>query len=59
MSSKVSVSFFAVLLAVVLGYLAYDPTAAQSVANWVKRQVGDAPEMKPVGAPNYMPVLPN
>jgi hypothetical protein len=57
--SKPSLTLAAVLLAGALGYLANDPSAARSAVNWVRRQVGmTAPEMKPVGAPNYMPVVP-
>jgi hypothetical protein len=48
----------AVLLAAALGYLAYDPSVAQSATNWVRRQVGNKPQMKDVGSPNYMPVTP-
>ncbi|MBN9122377.1 MAG: hypothetical protein J0I06_25090 [Planctomycetes bacterium] len=54
--SKIAV--VAVLLAAVVGYLAYDPSAAQDAANWVRRQVGTTPKMKDVGSPNYMPVVP-
>ena len=54
--SKIAV--VAVLLAAGLGYLAFDPTAAQSAWNWVCRQVGEKPQMKDVGSPNYMPVTP-
>jgi hypothetical protein len=57
--SKVSLTLVAVLLAGALGYLAYDRAAARSAVNWVRRQVGmGTPELKPVGAPNYMPVVP-
>ena len=55
--SKIAVA--AVLIAAGLGYLAYDPSAAQTAANWVRRQVGSAPKVKDVGAPNYMPVMPS
>ena len=48
----------AALLAAAVGYLAYDPSVAQSAANWVRRQVGNKPQMKDVGSPNYMPVTP-
>jgi hypothetical protein len=54
--SKIAV--VAALLAAVVGYLAYDPSAAKDAANWVRRQVGDKPQMKDVGSPNYMPVVP-
>lgn len=54
--SKIAV--VAVLLAAVVGYLAYDPSAARSVADWVRRQVGNKPQMKDVGSPGYMPVTP-
>jgi len=43
---------------VAVGYLAFDPTAARDVSNWIRRQVGNKPEMKDVGSPNYMPVVP-
>jgi hypothetical protein len=56
--SKISVSLVAVVFTVVIGYLAYNPAAAQRAVNWVRYQVGSTPEMKPVGAPNYMPILP-
>jgi hypothetical protein len=56
---KPSVVLFAALLAGVLGYLAYDPSAAQSAVNWVRRQVnGGPPKVKDVGSPNYMPMVP-
>jgi len=55
--SKIAV--VAVLIAAGLGYLAYDPSAAQSAANWIRRQVGSTPKVKDVGAPNYMPVMPS
>lgn len=48
----------AVLLMAALGYLAYDPSVAQDVTNWVRRQVGGRPQIKDVGSPNYMPVVP-
>jgi hypothetical protein len=54
--SKIAV--VAVLLAAVVGYLAYDPSAAGAAANWVRRQVGGKPQIKDVGSPNYMPVVP-
>ena len=54
--SKVAV--VAVLLAAVVGYLAYDPSVAQDAANWIRRQVGSTPKVKDVGSPNYMPVTP-
>lgn len=56
--SKVSVGLVAVLLAVGIGYLAYDPSAGKSAVNWVRRQFGSTPQIKDVGAPNYMPVVP-
>ncbi|QJW99751.1 hypothetical protein [Frigoriglobus tundricola] len=55
---KPSVLLAAVLLAAGLGYLAYDPSAARSAADWVRRQVGQTPRLKDVGSPNYMPVTP-
>jgi hypothetical protein len=54
-------SFTAVLAAVLaagIGYLAFDPTAARDLSNWVKRQVGEAPDAKKFGHPNYTPVVP-
>jgi hypothetical protein len=54
--SKIAV--VAVLLAAVVGYLAFHPSAARDAANWVRRQVGSTPQMKDVGSPNYMPVVP-
>jgi len=41
-----------------LGYFAFNPDAARGAANWVRRQVGSAPKVRDVGAPNYMPVVP-
>ncbi len=55
---KPSVTLAAVLLAVGLGYLAYDPSVARVAADWVRRQVGQTPRLKDVGSPNYMPVTP-
>jgi hypothetical protein len=52
------VALVAVLLAAVVGYLAFDPSAAQDAANWVRRQVGSTPKVKDVGSPSYMPVTP-
>jgi len=54
---KPSVLLFAALVAGALGYFALTPGAARDAANWVRRQVGTAPNV-PVGAPNYMPVVP-
>lgn len=54
-------SFTAVLVVVVvagIGYLAFDPTAARDLSNWVKRQVGGAPDGKQFSHPGYMPVVP-
>lgn len=56
--SKISVGLIAVLLAGVIGYLVYDPSAGQAAVNWLRRQVGKPPQMKDVGSPNYMPVVP-
>jgi hypothetical protein len=39
-----------------LAYLAFHPTAAQDLSNWVQRQVGGTG--KRIGHPNYTPVLP-
>lgn len=55
---KPSVILVAVLLAAVLGYLAYDPSAGRDAVNWARRQLGSTPQMKDVGSPNYMPVTP-
>jgi len=42
-----------------VGYLAYDPSAARSVVNWTRRQLGTGgPDLKPMGTPNYTPVTP-
>ena len=54
--SKIAV--VALLLAGAVGYLAYDPSAAQSAVNWVRRQVSGRPQIKDVGSPNYTPVTP-
>ena len=54
--SKIAVA--AVLLLAAVGYLAFDPSAARDVSNWVRRQVGGKPQIKDVGSPNYMPVVP-
>jgi hypothetical protein len=56
--SKISVALIGVVLLGVVGYLAYDPSAAESAVNWVRRQFGAAPKVKDVGSPNYMPVVP-
>ena len=55
---KISVALVAVLLAAAVGYLAYDPSAGTAAVNWVRRQFGGTPQMKDVGSPNYMPVVP-
>jgi|GEM_PF-2982116 len=56
---KSSVLIVAVLLAAVVGYLAYDPSAGRDAVNWTRRQFGmNAPDLKPMGTPNYMPVVP-
>lgn len=56
--SRLSLTLVAVLLAAALGYLAYDRSAATTAVNWLRRQAGmSAPELKPVGAPNYMPIV--
>lgn len=55
---KPSVILAAVVLAVALGYLAYDPSAGRAAVNWARRQLGSTPQMKDVGSPNYMPVTP-
>jgi hypothetical protein len=54
--SKITV--LAVLLVAVLGYLAYDPSAAKSAVNWARRQINGVPQVKDVGSPNYMPITP-
>ena len=54
--SKIAV--VSVLLAAVVGYLAFDPSAANDAANWARRQVGGKPQIRDVGSPNYMPVVP-
>lgn len=54
---KPSVLLVAAVLVGGLAYFAFNPGAARDAANWVRRQVGDAPNV-PVGAPNYMPVVP-
>jgi hypothetical protein len=50
----------AVLLAAGVGYLAYDPSAARPAINWCRKQLGikGNESMKPIGSPNYMPVVP-
>jgi hypothetical protein len=56
---KLSVTLLAVLLAGVVGYLAYDPSAAKSAVNWTRRQLNiGGSDLKPMGTPNYMPVTP-
>lgn len=55
---KPSVLVFAALVLGALGYFALNPDAAREAANWVRRQIGGAPKMRDVGAPNYMPVVP-
>ena len=41
-----------------LAYLAFHPTAARDLSNWVRRQVGDAPSPTGTGTLNYAPVVP-
>jgi len=55
---KISVALSAVLIAGVVGYLAYNPSAGKSAVDWVRRQVSGPPKVKVVGSPNYMPVTP-
>jgi hypothetical protein len=55
---KPSVLLFAALVLGALCYFAFNPDAARGAANWVRRQVGSAPKVRDVGAPNYMPVVP-
>jgi hypothetical protein len=56
---KISVGLIAVLLAGGVGYLAYNPQAARDAANWLSRQFNiDRTDTKPMGTPNYMPVVP-
>jgi hypothetical protein len=55
---KPSVLLFAVLVLGALVYFTFNPDAARDVANWVRRQVGSAPKVRDVGAPNYMPIVP-
>jgi hypothetical protein len=54
---KLSTTLLAVVLLAGLGYLAYDPSVAQSAWNWARKQFG-FDRTKPVGSPNYMPVVP-
>ena len=56
---KISVMLVAVVLMAGLGYLAYDPSVAQSAWHWTRRQFGlDRTDMQKMGTPNYMPVVP-
>jgi hypothetical protein len=56
---KPSVIIVAVLLAAIVGYLAYDPSATQEAVTWAHRQLGvSKPSIQPMGTPNYMPVVP-
>ncbi|MBY0456802.1 MAG: hypothetical protein K2V38_05660 [Gemmataceae bacterium] len=48
----------AVVLAAAVGYLAFSPGAARDASNWVRRQVGETPNLKGAGTPNYMPITP-
>jgi hypothetical protein len=50
----------AVLLAAGVGYIAYDPSVARPAINWCRKQLGikGNEPMKPIGAPNYMPIVP-
>ena len=56
------VSFTTILVIVIgaaIGYLAFEPSAARDVTNWVRRQVGnDVPDTKKLSSPNYAPVIP-
>lgn len=57
--SKISSSTVLVVAIVAgLAYLAFHPTAARDLSNWVRRQVADAPTPTVVGSPNYAPVVP-
>jgi hypothetical protein len=58
---KISVTaVVVVILAAAVGYLAFEPSAARDVTNWLRRQVGggSAPDMKNINHPNYTPVVP-
>jgi hypothetical protein len=48
-----------VVIAVGIGYLAFDPTAARDLSNWIRREIGTGvPDANKVGHPNYTPVIP-
>jgi hypothetical protein len=49
-----------VVLAAGVGYLAFEPSAARDLTNWLRRQTGTggSPDMKKMGTPSYMPVTP-
>jgi hypothetical protein len=54
---KISTPLLALVLVAGLGYLAYDPSVARSAWHWVRRQF-NLDHTKPIGSPNYMPVVP-
>lgn len=58
--SKLSLTpILIVVVCGVIGWLAFDPTAARDAANWIQHQIGnDIPDAKRFGHPNYTPVIP-
>ena len=37
----------------------FDPAAAQDLTNWLRQEIRkEVPQYKPVGSPNYAPVIP-
>ena len=42
-----------------IGYLIIDPAAAHDLTNWLRQEIRkEVPQYKPVGSPNYAPVIP-
>ena len=59
---KISVTaVVVVVLAGAVGYLAFEPSAARDVTNWLRRQAGQggrATDVKSISHPNYTPIVP-
>jgi hypothetical protein len=54
---KLSTTLLAVVLLAGITYLAYDPSVVRSAWHWVRHQL-NLDHTKPIGSPNYMPVVP-
>jgi hypothetical protein len=48
------------LVVAAVGYLMIDQAAGREVANWLRQEIRkDVPDYRPMGHPNYVPVVPN